>query len=390
MGRRKIEIQPITHERNRSVTFLKRKNGLFKKAYELGVLCSVDIAVIVFEERPGHHPKLYQYCSTDIKELVQRHIRHQGEKDTKGPTDFANSTSSNKFDDDDGDDDEVDDEEEYTPNRATKRRKVKKSRGGNADNDFEGQGAMAIPQPPIPSSLPVSSDRHAFREGTDDPNAVTSYPPGFAGPGGFRPGYPAFFPGAPGAGPGFLPPGGPWDGRSDFGRQRPGYDGPGNNPPYPLPPGVIAGQGGPGNLFTFIEEQQRRAQAAGGGGSGGIEWPDGGQAGQSQPPGSQVNTGSGSADWLDIFSPRNNSASGAATPTSKGNTATSAASASGGGERSTSAATESWERGGSSLPPKLRGGAGKEGGEKQKESPKEDTANTNKKNVNGKSSKKDG
>ncbi|KAF9511927.1 hypothetical protein BS47DRAFT_1120279 [Hydnum rufescens UP504] len=59
MGRRKIEIQPILHDRNRSVTFLKRKNGLFKKAYELGVLCSVDVVVIVF----GHNQKLYEYSS---------------------------------------------------------------------------------------------------------------------------------------------------------------------------------------------------------------------------------------------------------------------------------------------------------------------------------------
>ncbi|KAH9823583.1 hypothetical protein DFH28DRAFT_880118 [Melampsora americana] len=48
MGRRKIEIAPILDDRNRSVTFLKRKNGLMKKAYELGVLCGAEVAVIVF------------------------------------------------------------------------------------------------------------------------------------------------------------------------------------------------------------------------------------------------------------------------------------------------------------------------------------------------------
>lgn len=47
-----------------------------KKAYELGVLCNVDVAVIIFEERPGHHTKLYQYCSsTDIRQIIQRHQR---------------------------------------------------------------------------------------------------------------------------------------------------------------------------------------------------------------------------------------------------------------------------------------------------------------------------
>ena len=79
--------------------FYQRKNGLFKKAYELGVLCSVDVAVIIFgecgpssclcdlvharfrftylfsEERPGHHVKLYQYCSGNIDDVVQRHSR---------------------------------------------------------------------------------------------------------------------------------------------------------------------------------------------------------------------------------------------------------------------------------------------------------------------------
>lgn len=51
MGRRKISIAPISDDRNRSVTFLKRKNGLFKKAYELGILCSADVAVIVFSNQ---------------------------------------------------------------------------------------------------------------------------------------------------------------------------------------------------------------------------------------------------------------------------------------------------------------------------------------------------
>ncbi|KAI0046042.1 SRF-like protein, partial [Auriscalpium vulgare] len=91
MGRRKIEIQPITNERNRSVTFLKagRKTGLFKKAYELGVLCSVDVAVIIFERRHGHPDKLSQYCSADVDNLVQRHIHFEGDRDTRTPQDFS-------------------------------------------------------------------------------------------------------------------------------------------------------------------------------------------------------------------------------------------------------------------------------------------------------------
>ncbi len=50
-------------------TFLKRKGGLFKKAHELSVLCSVDVAVIIF----GHNKKLYEFSSGDINEFIGRH-----------------------------------------------------------------------------------------------------------------------------------------------------------------------------------------------------------------------------------------------------------------------------------------------------------------------------
>jgi hypothetical protein len=56
---------------NRSIcrTFLKRKGGLFKKAHELSVLCSVDVAVIIF----GNNKKLYEYSSSDIGEILSRY-----------------------------------------------------------------------------------------------------------------------------------------------------------------------------------------------------------------------------------------------------------------------------------------------------------------------------
>ncbi|PKU61801.1 MADS-box transcription factor 21 [Dendrobium catenatum] len=48
MGRVKLEIKKIENNINRQVTFSKRRNGLIKKAYELSVLCDIDIALIMF------------------------------------------------------------------------------------------------------------------------------------------------------------------------------------------------------------------------------------------------------------------------------------------------------------------------------------------------------
>ena len=68
MGRKKIKIERIVDERNRQVTFTKRKNGLMKKAMELSVLCDCDIALVIYNS----NEKLYQYSSGDIEDVLRR------------------------------------------------------------------------------------------------------------------------------------------------------------------------------------------------------------------------------------------------------------------------------------------------------------------------------
>ncbi|RMY54452.1 hypothetical protein D0863_13628 [Hortaea werneckii] len=111
MGRRKIEIKPIRDDRNRSVTFLKRKGGLFKKAHELSVLCSVDVAVIIF----GHNKKLYEYSSSEINEIVGRFQYYGGAHEHKGPADFADKGGGDDDEDDEGGDEGHEGEQRGTP-----------------------------------------------------------------------------------------------------------------------------------------------------------------------------------------------------------------------------------------------------------------------------------
>ncbi|KAI0221984.1 Myocyte-specific enhancer factor 2C, partial [Massospora cicadina] len=72
MGRKKIEIKAISDERNKQVTFLKRKLGLMKKAYELSVLCECEIAVIVFNSSN----KLYQFASSDMDKILMQYTEY--------------------------------------------------------------------------------------------------------------------------------------------------------------------------------------------------------------------------------------------------------------------------------------------------------------------------
>lgn len=62
MGRNKIPIQKIEKERLRSITYLKRKKGLLKKAMELSVLCDVDILLGIYPKNLSNN-KLLIFCS---------------------------------------------------------------------------------------------------------------------------------------------------------------------------------------------------------------------------------------------------------------------------------------------------------------------------------------
>jgi hypothetical protein len=71
MGRKKITIKPISDERNRHVTFNKRKSGLIKKAMELSILCNCQISLVIFNAEN----QLFEYCSTDPRFILQRYCQ---------------------------------------------------------------------------------------------------------------------------------------------------------------------------------------------------------------------------------------------------------------------------------------------------------------------------
>ncbi|KAM8973223.1 myocyte-specific enhancer factor 2A isoform 4-T4 [Pelodytes ibericus] len=85
MGRKKIQITRIMDERNRQVTFTKRKFGLMKKAYELSVLCDCEIALIIFN---GSN-KLFQYASTDMDKVLLKYTEYNEPHESRTNSDIV-------------------------------------------------------------------------------------------------------------------------------------------------------------------------------------------------------------------------------------------------------------------------------------------------------------
>ncbi|PRQ21524.1 putative transcription factor MADS-type1 family [Rosa chinensis] len=69
MGRFKLEIKRIENNSNRQVTFSKCRYGLIKKAYELSILCDIDIALIMFSPsgRLSHFSSKRRFLSIHIR-----------------------------------------------------------------------------------------------------------------------------------------------------------------------------------------------------------------------------------------------------------------------------------------------------------------------------------
>ncbi|BBN68401.1 AGAMOUS-like 67 [Prunus dulcis] len=71
MGRVKLQIKRIENTTNIQVTFSKRRSGLIKKAYELSVLCDVDVALIMFS--PSGRPSLFS-GNKSIEEILALYV----------------------------------------------------------------------------------------------------------------------------------------------------------------------------------------------------------------------------------------------------------------------------------------------------------------------------
>lgn len=161
MGRRKIEIEPIADERNRTVTFVKRKAGLFKKAHELAVLCQVDLAVIIL----GNNSKVYEYSSVDTGELLNAYQHIDAKYESRAPEDYGGYKKkkhvggssigiigdyANDVEDSDGD------YESSTPPRRKKRKRdAEEPMPVPIIRPYDDSGRSQAPPPPPPPPVNV-------------------------------------------------------------------------------------------------------------------------------------------------------------------------------------------------------------------------------------------
>ncbi|CAK6950102.1 myocyte enhancer factor 2cb isoform X7 [Scomber scombrus] len=166
MGRKKIQITRIMDERNRQVTFTKRKFGLMKKAYELSVLCDCEIALIIFNSTN----KLFQYASTDMDKVLLKYTEYNEPHESRTNSDIVETLRKKGLNGCDSPDPDADDSVGHSPESEDKYRKI------NEDIDLmisRQRLCQAMPQSnyDMPVSIPVSNQN----------NLIYSHPGGSLG-----------------------------------------------------------------------------------------------------------------------------------------------------------------------------------------------------------------
>jgi len=170
MGRKKIQISRITDERNRQVTFTKRKFGLMKKAYELSVLCDCEIALIIFNSTN----KLFQYASTDMDKVLLKYTEYNEPHESRTNSDIVEALNKKEHKNSaNGCDSPEPDDSQYTltPRTEAKYNKINEEfemmmqrnaahMNGNRSQPSSGLSSSAGISP-IPVSLPLNSSPYA-------------------------------------------------------------------------------------------------------------------------------------------------------------------------------------------------------------------------------------
>ncbi|XP_070821130.1 myocyte enhancer factor 2cb isoform X4 [Chaetodon trifascialis] len=163
MGRKKIQITRIMDERNRQVTFTKRKFGLMKKAYELSVLCDCEIALIIFNSTN----KLFQYASTDMDKVLLKYTEYNEPHESRTNSDIVEALS--KKENKGGESPELESALILTPRTEEKYKQINEE----FDHMIKTHKIPAVPQSnyDMPVSIPVSNQN----------NLIYSHPGGSLG-----------------------------------------------------------------------------------------------------------------------------------------------------------------------------------------------------------------
>ncbi|XP_060893909.1 myocyte enhancer factor 2cb isoform X5 [Labrus mixtus] len=163
MGRKKIQITRIMDERNRQVTFTKRKFGLMKKAYELSVLCDCEIALIIFNSTN----KLFQYASTDMDKVLLKYTEYNEPHESRTNSDIVEAL--NKKENKGSESPELESALILTPRTEEKYKQINEE----FDHMIKTHKIPAVPQSnyDMPVSIPVSNQN----------NLIYSHPGGSLG-----------------------------------------------------------------------------------------------------------------------------------------------------------------------------------------------------------------